>query len=67
MLRNNSVSKAEKILWKQVLSRKQIGEAKTNTLSNEYNFLADNPEIFENNYITALYDFNGKFFELEAI
>mgnify|MGYP000035187443 FL=1 len=24
-LRNNSVSKAEKILWKQVLSRKQIG------------------------------------------
>jgi len=32
--------------WK--LSRKQIGEAKTNTLSNEYNFFADNPEIFEN-------------------
>ena len=24
-LRNNSVSKAEKMLWKQVLSRKQIG------------------------------------------
>lgn len=25
MLRNNSVSKAEKIIWKEVLSRKQIG------------------------------------------
>jgi hypothetical protein len=32
--------------WK--LSKKQIEEAKTNTLSNEYNFFADNPEIFEN-------------------
>ena len=32
--------------WK--LSKKQIEETKTNTLSNEYNFFADNPEIFEN-------------------
>jgi hypothetical protein len=31
-----------------ILSKNQIGEAKTNTLSNEYNFFADNPEIFEN-------------------
>ena len=32
--------------WK--LSKKQIEETKTNTLSSEYNFFADNPEIFEN-------------------
>ena len=30
------------------MTNKQIEETKTNTLSSEYNFFADNPEIFEN-------------------